>query len=131
LSIAALKLGAGHALGVDIDTQAARSTRENAAANGVLERLETGVGSVTEIRAGSYSIRQAPLVLANILAPVIIRLFEAGLGELAAPGGKLILSGILDRQAEEVAQAARAHGFALLEQRQMLDWVAMVMKIGD
>jgi len=131
LSIAALKLGAGHALGVDIDSQAARSTRENAAANDVLERLETGVGSVAEIRAGSYSIRQARLVLANILAPVIVRLFDAGLGELVAPGGRLVLSGILDRQAEEVLQAAKAHGFGRVEQRQMLDWVAMVLVIAD
>jgi ribosomal protein L11 methyltransferase len=131
LSIAALKLGAGHVLAVDIDTQAARSTRENAAANAVLERLETGVDSVAEIRAGSYSIRQAPLVLANILAPVIVRLFEAGLGELVAPGGRLILSGILDRQAEEVVQAGQAQGFELVEQRQMIDWVALVMQIAD
>ena len=57
---------------------------------------------------GSFSFRQAPLVLANILAPVIIRLFEAGLADLAAPGGTLILSGILDKQAEDVVAAARA-----------------------
>ena len=131
LSIAALKLGAGHALAVDIDTQAARSTRENAAANDVLARLETGVGSVEEVRTGKFSIRQAPLVLANILAPVIIRLLDAGLGDLVAPGGKLILSGILDRQADEVVAAGKAHGFELVEQRQILDWVALVMQIVD
>jgi ribosomal protein L11 methyltransferase len=82
LSIGALKLGAGHALAVDIDNAAILSTRENAAANGVLERLEAGLGSVAEICAGRFSLRSAPLVLANILAPVIIRLFEAG----QAPG---------------------------------------------
>jgi ribosomal protein L11 methyltransferase len=128
LAIAALKLGAGHALAVDIDSQAERATRENAAANEVLARLETGVGSVAEVRAGSYSIRQAGLVLANILAPVILRLFDVGLGELVAPGGWLVLSGILDRQAEEVVQAGQVHGFDLVEQRQMIDWVALVMQ---
>jgi len=127
LSIACLKLGASHALAVDIDTQAVRSTRENAAANGVLEQLETGAGSVTEILAGSFSIRQARLVLANILAPVIIRLLDAGLAELVLPDGKLVLSGILDRQADDVIAAGQAHGMELIEQKQMIDWVALVM----
>jgi len=88
LSIGALKLGAGHALGVDIDNAAIISTRENAAANGVLERLEVGIGSVSEILAGKFSLRQAPLVLANILAPVIIRLFEAGWRSWRARAGR-------------------------------------------
>ena len=127
LSIAALELGAGHALAVDIDSQAVRSTRENATVNHVLERLDTGVGSVAEIVAGGFSISQAPLVLANILAPVIIRLFDAGLADLISPGGKIVLSGILDRQAAEVVAAGTAHGLALVEQKQILDWVAIVM----
>jgi ribosomal protein L11 methyltransferase len=132
LSIAALKLGARHSLGVDIDSQAARSTRENAAANGVLENLETGVGSVGEVREGQFSITQAPLVLANILAPVIIRLFEAGLADLLAPGpdSVLILSGILDEQAARVVDAAQRHGLVLADRRQQLDWVALLMKKG-
>jgi ribosomal protein L11 methylase PrmA len=37
----------------------------------------------------------------------------------------------LDRQAEEVLQAAQAHGFERVEQRQMLDWVALVMAVAD
>jgi ribosomal protein L11 methyltransferase len=128
LSIAALQLGASHALAVDIDSQAVRSTHENAAANHVLERLETGIGSVSEIKNGSFSIRQAPLVLANILAPVIIRLLDGGLANLVSPGGKIILSGILDRQAGEVIADGRAHGLELVAQHQMLDWVALVMQ---
>jgi ribosomal protein L11 methyltransferase len=127
LSIAALLLGAGHALGVDIDSQAVRSTRENAEANHSLERIETGRGSVSEVLEGKFSLRQAPLVLANILAPVIIRLFDGGLGDLVQPGGTLILSGILDVQAASVVDAAREHGFTLHEQRQIADWVALVV----
>jgi ribosomal protein L11 methyltransferase len=60
LSIAALKLGAGHALAVDIDPQAVRSTRENAAANGVLENVESGVGSVSEVLGGQFSMKTSP-----------------------------------------------------------------------
>lgn len=126
LSIGALKLGASHALAVDIDNAAIRSTKENAQANGVLEQVETGIGSVSEVQAGQFSLRQAPLVLANILAPIIIRLFDTGLADLVAPGGSLVLSGILDTQAAGVIEAAQAHGLTRTDQRQINDWVAIV-----
>lgn len=131
LSIGALKLGASHALAVDIDRAAIRSSRENAAENGVLDRLETGLGSVSEIRNDQFSLRQAPLVLANILAPVIINLFKTGLADLLLPGGKIVLSGILDRQAQNVIQAASARGLTQPDIRQMNDWVAIVMELPD
>lgn len=127
LSIGALKLGASHALAVDIDNAAIRSTKENAQANGVLQGIETGLGSVSEVREGQFSIRQAPLVLANILAPVIIRLFDAGLADLLAAGGKMVLSGILETQSADVVKAAEAKGLRKLEQRQINDWVAIVL----
>jgi ribosomal protein L11 methyltransferase len=129
LSIAALKLGAGFALGVDIDAAAVKASRENAQANGVsAEQLRLGLGSVTEVLAGQFDILQAPLVLANILAPIIIRLFAGGLGDLVAPDGKLILSGILDEQAGGVVSAAQAHGFKLMVKRTMGDWVALALQ---
>ncbi len=127
LSIAALLLGASQALAVDIDSQAVRSTRENAQSNGVLQQVEAAEGSVVDILEDKFSLVMAPLVLANILAPVIVRLFEAGLGELVEPGGTLILSGILETQAEEVLEAARQHGFRLSARRQMEDWVALAV----
>ena len=129
LSIAALKLGADFALGVDIDEAAIRASRENADANGVeVERLALGLGSVAEILDGKFQIRIAPLVLANILAPIIVRLFEAGMAELIQPGGTIILSGILAEQAETVIAAAQAKGLELTEQKQMGDWVALACK---
>jgi len=127
LSVAALKLGAGHALGVDIDNAAVISSKENAEANGVLDRLEVGIGSVSELLAGQYSLRQAPLVLANILAPVIIRLFDAGLADLVEPGGILVLSGILADQAPGVLEAAVGKGLKHLHTRQQGDWVAIAL----
>lgn len=128
LSIAALKLGARHALGVDIDSASVRSTRENSAANDVAAQMEVGLGSVSEILAGQFSLRQAPFVLANILAPVIIRLFEAGLAELVAPGGKIVLAGILLEQADGVRRAGEAHGLHFVETATQGDWAALLMK---
>jgi ribosomal protein L11 methyltransferase len=137
LSIGALKLGARFALGVDIDEASVKASRENADANDIApERFAIGLGSVTEILEGKFQapsrgsrgIRQAPLVLANILAPIIIRLFTIGLADLVAPGGTLILSGILVEQAEAVISAASAHGLNLVEKHQMEDWVALACK---
>ncbi|MDD5371764.1 MAG: 50S ribosomal protein L11 methyltransferase, partial [Anaerolineaceae bacterium] len=128
LSIAALELGASHALAVDIDPQAVRATRENAETNSVSAGIETAVGSVSEVLAGEFSLQRAPLVLANILAPVIVRLLAAGLDEVVEPGGQLILSGILDTQAGNVRTAAEARGLHFVEQRQQVDWIGMVMR---
>lgn len=128
LSVAALKLGAGHALGVDIDRQAVRVSRENAEMNGVSDRIEIGQGSVSEILQGNFSIRQAHLVLANILAPVIVRLFGEGLADLLLPGGGIVLSGIIETQVDEVTAAAEQAGLYLAERRQINDWVALLMK---
>lgn len=126
LSIAALKAGASLALAVDIDEQAAIATDANARINGVDEKMETAQGSLADILAAKYSLQQAPLVLANILAPVLIRLFDEGLASLVAPGGKLVLAGILEIQTEDVLSAARAHGLNLIAKYQQEDWVALV-----
>jgi len=128
LSIAALKLGAKTVLGVDIDMESVKNSRENADVNGVGEELLLGQGSVTEVLAGQFPFKSAPLVVANILAPVLIRLFDAGLADLIEPDGEIILSGILDHQAESVIEAGQAKGLKRGETRQMKDWVAISMK---
>jgi ribosomal protein L11 methyltransferase len=125
LSIAALKLGAKTALGVDIDPESVKSSRENANTNGIGDEFVLGVGSVKEILEGRFSYRKAPLVVANILAPVIIRLFDAGLAELLEDDGTIILSGILQEQAQSVIEAAQAKGLRMIEKRQVGDWVAL------
>jgi len=129
LSIGALKLGAAFALGVDIDEAALRASRENARVNAIPdEALELGQGSVGEVRSARFRITSAPLVLANILAPVLVRLFETGLAELVTPGGSLVLSGILKEQAESVILAAQAHGMVLSGEKQDGDWVALAFR---
>ncbi len=107
LSIAAAKLGASHIVAVDTDHPSVVSTLKNAQANQVEDKIEIGEGSVTEILNNNFSIQSAPVVLVNIFAPIIIRLFDDGLGELVNPGGKLVLSGILDKQADPGAGSCR------------------------
>jgi ribosomal protein L11 methyltransferase len=130
LSVAALKLGAESALGVDIDEAAVKNSRENADNNGIdSAALVLGLGSVAEVKAGKFPpFSQSPLVLANILAPVLIRLFDAGMADLVAPGGAIILSGILDHQAADVTASAEKHGLTFVEQRQIADWVALLCR---
>ncbi len=127
LSIAAIKLGANRALGVDIDQQAIESARQNAINNQVSDRLELGLGSIRAIREGNFSIKQAHLVFANILAPVLIRMLDEELAGLIAPGGFAILSGILTEQESSILEACRANHLNVRERHQMEDWLALVI----
>lgn len=126
LSIAAVKLGASRVVAVDIDQAAIRSTRENAALNEVAEQIDSGVGSLGEILLGYFSLRRAPLVLANILAPVIIRMLGEGLADTITKGGKIILSGILDEQSPAVEAEAEMYGLQFVERMIQNDWVGLV-----
>ncbi|MCS7010777.1 MAG: 50S ribosomal protein L11 methyltransferase [Anaerolineales bacterium] len=129
LSLAALKLGATFALGVDIDPAAVAASRQNAAQNGIPETaFFVGEGSVSEVRQGRFPIQRAPFVLANILAPTLVRLFGDGLAELIEPDGWIILSGILVEQEESVVQAALAQGLTFRHRKQKEDWVALLFQ---
>jgi ribosomal protein L11 methyltransferase len=92
LAIAAAKLGAAHVDGVDVDPQAVETTLANARANGVAMNATLP----DMLPDGAYD-----LVLANILAQPLIVLAPL----LARRGARIVLSGILDSQADEVAQA--------------------------
>ena len=127
LSIAALKLGAIQVLGVDIDSESIVNSRENADVNGVGKELILGIGSVQEILDGKFEFKKAPLVVANILAPVIVRLFDAGMANLIEESGSIILSGILFEQEQSVIEAGQAKGLKMSERRQIGDWVALTM----
>ena len=127
LSIAALKLGATKVLGLDIDSESIVNSRENADTNGVGDELILGVGSVQEILDRKFEFKKAPLVVANILAPVIIRLFDAGMADLIEENGSIILSGILQEQEQNVIEAGQAKGLRMNEHCQMGDWVALTM----
>jgi ribosomal protein L11 methyltransferase len=125
LSIAALKLGAKQALAVDIDPESIQNAHHNAQLNQIGEELILGTGSVQDILEGKFPLRRAGLVVANILAPVIVRLLGSGLADLVEAGGALILSGILQEQTQSVIDAAQSKGLKMREQRAMQDWVAL------
>ena len=97
LAIAALKLGARRAVGVDIDRQALAAAADNAARNGVAAEF-VGADAPPDICAD--------LVIANILANPL-KLLAPILSGHCAPGGSLLLSGILEAQANEVIAAYR------------------------
>jgi len=128
LSIAAVLLGANHAYGADVSPAAVKSSLENAAINKTESSLTFIQGSVDEITLGAFDIIEAPLVIVNILATIIMRLFDENLANLTAPGGVLILSGILEPQSEQVLQKAQQFGFRLLEKREIEDWVALCLQ---
>ncbi len=98
LGMATLKLGAANVCAVDIDPQALWATRNNAARNKLDSQIKTTLPS--DLPA-SY---QADLVLANILANPLIEMADT-LAGFIKPGGTLVLSGILDGQAEQVMAA--------------------------
>lgn len=125
LAIAALKFGAKPVLAVDIDEQAIKASKDNAKINGVFKHLEVGMGSVAEIRRGNFTIRNAKLIFANILAPVIIELLDQGLVDLLLPEGWMVLSGILDEQAAGVIEKLNQHGLKVTKRRSSGDWVAL------
>lgn len=128
LSIGSVLLGAKYALGVDIDPESMVNSRENAERNGVSDKTEFHKGSVPEVLKGECSIQHAPLVLANILAPILMMLFDWGMADTIEPGGILCLSGILDDQEEKLRKEAESRGLTFLQRRQQKDWVAMAFR---
>ena len=97
LALSAAKLGYGMIAGFDNDPEAVRVSEENAALNGLAGRVRFFAGDL----AGGLSGVQADVVLANILANVLMR-HAAALTAAVAPGGMLVLSGILAEERDRV-----------------------------
>lgn len=131
LAIAAAKLGAKFVLAADIDDDSIRATKENAEINGVADKIETLLGSLSNLQPlAAVQAANFQLAVANIIAPVIIRLLgpEEGLAQTLAPNGVLIVSGILAEQIGDVAAALNRAGLRAIDQRQIGDWVAMAAR---
>lgn len=132
LAIVGAKLGASPIVATDIDTLAIDATLDNAARNGV----PAGEEGILTVMQGSIPVDRTgyfPLVVANILAEILVGLFDGRygnvpLGDAVAPGGTMILSGILDEKAGMVVEAAVRHGFALIDRKQESDWLALVVR---
>ena len=114
LAIAALKLGAARALGVDNDAQAIAASRDNAQRNGVAERLDLYL-------APHFPQMPCDALVANILAGPLADLAPR-FAQCLKPGGALALSGILDGQQDELL-ARYAEWFEDLRTAQRDGWI--------
>jgi ribosomal protein L11 methyltransferase len=123
LSIAAARLGAGRILALDIDPEAVRATKENAARNGLSQMIEARQGSLEML------LERPPvdLLLANILAPVLEGMLGEGLAEALTPAGTVVLSGILEEQLGGLQGMAESKGLWFVEARAEDDWRALVL----
>lgn len=119
LALAALRLGATRAVALDTDPLAVEATRENAARNGLADRMRVDEGTVPAAAEARY-----PLVLANLVAAVLVELAPRLAAHLA-PGGVLLASGIIAPRAAEVVDAMRAAGLAVTDRRDDGEWVSV------
>ncbi len=121
LAIASMLLGAKSAIGVDIDALSVQTSKENARRNNVEQGTEFIVGDLADKISGKYDV-----VCANIVADVIIRLFD-NIGDFMKDDGILIISGIIDIRAEEIERSAKEHGFKIIENHTREEWHAYVL----
>ena len=131
LSLTALRLGAGRAIGVDIDPKAEDIARENAAYNGFAAPEFTALtGNVTEDKALMETLApgEYDLVLVNIVADVIIALSPV-LPRFLREKSTLICSGILDTRLEDVLGALKAAGLTVTRVREEEDWRCVTARL--
>ena len=141
LSVIGMKLGAGKAIGTDIDPIAVRVAGENAEANG----LSVFAGTVSEVPDGSvafytgnmlddeafcvpFSEQKYPIVVANILADVIIPLAPV-VRRFLLPGGVFVCSGIINLMEEKTKKALTDLGYEILNEERMNDWVSYAVRL--
>ena len=129
LSVAALRLGAGSALAVDIDDKCRDAALENAGLNGIgPERLDILVGNLLTAEAVAAKIGGVyDVVLANIVADVIIALAPRVRG-LLNPGGTFLCSGVIEGRTAEVEAALADSGLEVLERREDGGWYAFTCR---
>jgi len=124
LALAALKRGVPFALGTDMDADSIRIAHENRKNNKAGRRLKLLIAR----GSGHHAIRSgAPydLVLANILAKPLVGLAPE-IARLVAPGGRVILSGLLTHQEPQVKAAYAGRGFTLKHRRRLNGWSTLV-----
>lgn len=119
LSIAALRMGAEGAVGLDTDPLAVEAAARNAGRNGLGDRLTTRLGTLPPTADERFSI-----VLANLVAAVLVELAPRLAAHLA-PDGVLLASGIIDVRAEEVEEAMRRASLEVTHRRDDGEWVSL------
>ena len=122
LAIAALLLGAQRAVCLDTDPIAVEATQENAARNGLGERVDARLGTLP-----ARAEERFPLICANLVAAVLIEL-SVPLAAHLAPGGTLIASGIVDARAADVEADLAAVGLDVSERLEDSGWVTLLAR---
>ena len=130
LSIIALKLGAKHAVGTDLDPCAVPAVEENKEANGIpAEAFDMMIGNIIDDKnvQDTVGYEKYDIVTANILADVLVPLTPVIVHQMK-PGGLYITSGILDVKEEVVKEAVTAAGLEIVEVTHQGEWVSVTAR---
>lgn len=122
LAIAAIRLGAAHATGCDVDPWSFANARENAALNGVAEECTILQGEIVVTPAGPYDLVCANLQL-SIIAPMLGKLKRR-----CAPGGVILLAGLLVADEGEIRSLLAREGMDVAERRVENEWLACAVR---
>lgn len=130
LGMLALKFGAGHSVGTDLDPCAIDATHENMEVNGIdKDQYEVMIGNIIDDKAVQDQVgyEKYDIVAANILADVLVPLTPVIVHQMK-PGAVYITSGIIDDKEEVVVEAVKAAGLTVLEVNHQGEWVSVVAK---
>lgn len=130
LSIIALKLGAKHAVGTDLDPCAVPAVEENKEANGIpAEAFDMMIGNIIDDKTVQDTVgyEKYDIVTANILADVLVPLTPVIVHQMK-PDGLYITSGILDVKEEVVKEAVTAAGLEIVEVTHQGEWVSVTAR---
>lgn len=130
LSIIALKLGAKHAVGTDLDPCAVPAVEENKEVNGILpEAFDMMIGNIIDDKEVQDRVgyEKYDIVVANILADVLVPLTPVIVNQMK-PGGIYITSGIIDEKEETVTEAVKAAGLEVVEVTYQGEWVSVTAR---
>ena len=130
LSIIALKLGAKHAVGTDLDPCAVPAVEENKEANGIpAEAFDMMIGNIIDDKKVQDTVgyEKYDIVTANILADVLVPLTPVIVNQLKS-GGIYITSGLLDVKEEVVREAVTAAGLEVVEVTRQGEWVSVTAR---
>ncbi len=124
LAIYAAKLGALDVLGLDIDAQAIVVSEENARLNAVEGVTRFEATPIQNIPVTEPITDRYPVMLVNILGPVIIELLPSIVDHLA-PQATLLCSGLIEKSCDDLEKALGSYGFTAFKRHQMNQWFAL------
>ena len=130
LSIIALKMGAKHAVGTDLDPCAVPAVEENKEVNGIApESFDMMIGNIIDDKEVQDKVGYEcyDIVVANILADVLVPLTPVIVNQMK-PGAVYITSGIIDDKEQTVVDAVKAAGLEILEVTYQGEWVSVTAR---